>query len=242
MTLTTDTGPVVSVRGLGYAYQDGSDLRFVLRGVSCDFMPGRFYAVLGNSGSGKTTLLSLMAALDAPREGAVLYRGRDIRKIGHESYRRNHMGIVFQGHNLVPWLTAVENVLVAMAATDNELPSDQRRVAENLLKYLGIDRARSSRRVTALSGGEQQRVAIARALATNAELVLADEPTGNLDEATAEEVALVFGRLAREHGKCVVAVTHSMEVARHADVVLRLSRGSLAPLEGAPAQTAPAPR
>jgi putative ABC transport system ATP-binding protein len=223
--------PVVSIRNLSYAYQDGAEQRFILNDISYEFEPGRFYAILGNSGSGKTTLLSLMAALDTPRSGAVLYQGADIKNIGYESYRRNNMGIVFQGHNLISWLTAVENVLVAMDATDNKLPADRHTVAANLLDYLGIDSSKSGRRVPALSGGEQQRVAIARALATNAMLILADEPTGNLDEATSEEIAQVFGRLAHEHNKCVIGVTHSLEIARFADVILQLTRGKLGPYQ-----------
>ncbi|MDR3037481.1 MAG: ABC transporter ATP-binding protein [Coriobacteriales bacterium] len=235
---------VISIQDLSYAYQDGAQQRFILSNVSYDFEPGRFYAILGNSGSGKTTLLSLMGALDTPRSGAVIYKGTDIRNMGFDSYRRNHVGIVFQSYNLIPWLTAVENVLIAMDTTDNELPKDQRTVATNLLGYLGIDSAKATRRVPELSGGEQQRVAIARALATNVDLILADEPTGNLDEASSEEIVQIFRRLADEHGKCVVVVTHDTEIARNADAVLRLYKGVLgdcAASDVAAAVAAPAP-
>jgi putative ABC transport system ATP-binding protein len=219
--------PILSVRNLTYAYQDGATQRYILSDVSYDFEPGRFYAILGNSGSGKTTLLSLMGALDAPKSGEVVYQGADIKSLGYEGFRRNHVGIVFQSYNLIPWLTAVENVLVAMDTTDNELPANQRTVASNLLAYLGIDPTKAGRRVPQLSGGEQQRVAIARALATSVDLILADEPTGNLDEASSEEIVQIFKTLAHEHDKCVVVVTHAAEIAREADEVLVLSKGVL---------------
>jgi putative ABC transport system ATP-binding protein len=218
---------MLSIRDLTYAYQDGAEQRYILNGISFDFEPGRFYAILGNSGSGKTTLLSLIGALDAPKSGEILYQGSDIRKLGYEGFRRNHVGIVFQSYNLIPWLTAAENVLVAMDTTDNNLPADKRAVTVNLLDYLGIDGAKADRRVPRLSGGEQQRVAIARALATNVDLILADEPTGNLDEASSEEIVQIFKALAHEHGKCVIVVTHAAEVAREADAVLQLSKGAL---------------
>jgi putative ABC transport system ATP-binding protein len=218
---------IVEIRNLNFAYKDGAEQRFILTDVSYDFEPGRFYAILGNSGSGKTTLLSLMGALDSPLSGEILYQGSDIKNLGYENFRRNHVGIVFQSYNLIPWLTAVENVLVAMDATDNKLPADQLTVVVNLLEYLGIDRAKAKRRVTELSGGEQQRVAIARALATNVDLILADEPTGNLDETSSEEIVEIFKNLAHEHGKCVVVVTHDSEIAREADEVLRLYKGVL---------------
>jgi putative ABC transport system ATP-binding protein len=218
---------IVSLRNLSYAYQDGATQRYILNDVSYDFEPGRFYAILGNSGSGKTTLLSLMGALDSPKSGEIIYQGTDIRSLGYEGFRRNHVGIVFQSYNLIPWLTAVENVLVAMDTTDNELPANQRTVATNLLTYLGIDPTKAGRRVPQLSGGEQQRVAIARALATSVDLILADEPTGNLDETSSEEIVQIFKTLAHEHNKCVVVVTHAAEIAREADEVLVLSKGAL---------------
>jgi putative ABC transport system ATP-binding protein len=224
---------ILSIKNLDYAYQDGADLRYILRDASHDFEAGRFYAVLGTSGSGKTTLLSLIGALDEPRSGELLYQGTRVKPTEYESYRRNHVGIVFQSYNLIPWLTSVENVLVAMDTTDNELPADQRSVAVNLLEYLGIDRAKSGRHVPELSGGEQQRVAIARALATNVDLILADEPTGNLDETSSEEIVQVFKTLAHKHDKCVIVVTHAVEIAREADEVLLLSKGALSMISGA---------
>jgi putative ABC transport system ATP-binding protein len=218
---------ILSMSNLSYAYQDGAEQRYILNDVSFDFEQGRFYAILGNSGSGKTTLLSLIGGLDTPKSGRISYRGSDVKELGYEGFRRNHVGIVFQSYNLIPWLTAVENVLVAMDTTDNSLPADKRTVVINLLDYLGIDGTKANRRVPKLSGGEQQRVAIARALATNVDLVLADEPTGNLDETSSEEIVQIFKTLAHEHDKCVIVVTHAAEVAREADEVLQLSKGAL---------------
>jgi putative ABC transport system ATP-binding protein len=227
------------MNNLTYAYQDGAEQRYILNDVSFNFEQGCFYAILGNSGSGKTTLLSLIGGLDAPKSGTINYQGSDIKKLGYEGFRRNHVGIVFQSYNLIPWLTATENVLLAMDTTDNSLPADRRAVVNNLLDYFGIDGAKAGRRVPKLSGGEQQRVAIARALATNVDLILADEPTGNLDETSSEEIVQIFKALAHEHGKCVVVVTHAAEVAREADEVLLLSKGALSVSASAssPAQT-----
>jgi putative ABC transport system ATP-binding protein len=163
--------------------------------------------------------------LDKPREGEIAYEGRTIGDIGFEKYRRNNIGIVFQSYNLIPYMTPYENILTAMSITDNELPSDRSTVAYNLLDFLGITRDKAGRVVNRLSGGEQQRVAIARALATNVELILADEPTGNLNEEMENEITDIFLNLAHEQGKCVIIVSHSPRVAEKADVVLRLRDG-----------------
>jgi len=188
---------------------------------------GTFYAILGQSGSGKTTFLSLISALDSPKSGQVLYEGTDIEKIGHENYRRDDISIIFQSYNLIPYLSAVENVLVPMAITKNQLPDNQREVAYNLLDYIGITKEKADRLVNQLSGGEQQRVAIARALATNVDIILADEPTGNLDEEMEQEIIDIFKELAHVHNKCVIVVTHANEIAQQADEVLYLRKGVL---------------
>jgi ABC-type antimicrobial peptide transport system, ATPase component len=212
---------------LNYYYQDGESRRYILKDVDCNFEKGKFYSILGQSGSGKTTLLSLLCALDEPKSGEVIYQGEDLKSIGYEKYRRNNVGMIFQSYNLVPYLTAVENVRVAMSITDNELPNDQLEVAYNLLDYIGISREKADRLVNQLSGGEQQRIAIARALATNVELILADEPTGNLDEDMENEIVAIFQKLAHEHNKCVIMVTHSKEVAEQSDVMLSLRKGTI---------------
>ncbi|MHC5247862.1 ABC transporter ATP-binding protein [Enterococcus sp. HY326] len=212
---------------LEYFYQDGDRRRRILKETSVSFDKGKFYTILGQSGSGKTTFLSLIAALDEPKAGKILFEGKDIKKIGYEQYRRDNISIVFQSYNLVPYLTAMENVLVAMSITDNQLPDNHQEIAYNLLDYIGIDRTKADRKVNQLSGGEQQRVAIARALSTNVDIILADEPTGNLDEEMELEIVEIFKELARDHGKCVIVVTHSNDIANQADQTFYLKKGEL---------------
>lgn len=222
---------LVTVSGVNYFYADGDARRYILKDISCEFERGRFYAILGESGSGKTTFLSLLGALDKPKSGKVLFEKQDISSIGFETFRRNKISIVFQAYNLIPYMTAVENIKVAMSITDNKLPQDINEVAYNLLDYIGLDKAKADRRVNKLSGGEQQRVAIARALATNVDLILADEPTGNLDEDMENEIVDILKKLAHEHNKCVIVVTHSSQIAQQADVVFKLRKGKLEPHE-----------
>ena len=218
---------LLETKAVDYYYQDGDQRRYILKETSVSFEKGTFYAILGQSGSGKTTFLSLISALDSPKSGQVLYEGTDIEKIGHENYRRDDISIIFQSYNLIPYLSAVENVLVPMAITKNQLPDNQREVAYNLLDYIGITKEKADRLVNQLSGGEQQRVAIARALATNVDIILADEPTGNLDEEMEQEIIDIFKELAHVHNKCVIVVTHANEIAQQADEVLYLRKGVL---------------
>ncbi|QIK70311.1 ABC transporter ATP-binding protein [Erysipelothrix sp. HDW6C] len=222
---------LIKANNINYFYQDGDQRRFILRDVNVAFEKGTFHAILGQSGSGKTTFLSLLSALDEPKDGTIVYEDKDVKAIGYDKYRRDNIGIIFQSYNLVPHLTAHENVLLAMSITDNELPKDQNEVAYNLLDYIGITKSKADRLVTKLSGGEQQRVAIARALATNVDLILADEPTGNLDEEMEQEIINIFKTLAHEHNKCVIVVTHSNEIARQADVSYYLRKGNLSKLD-----------
>ena len=216
---------LLTIDNVNYSYQDGDSRRYILNDITCSFERGSFYAILGASGSGKTTLLSLLSALDKPESGEILYEGKSIKELGFESYRRNKVGIIFQSYNLIPFMTAVENVRVAMSITDNELPAGQAEVAYNLLDYIGLDKEKANRTINKLSGGEQQRVAIARALATNVDLILADEPTGNLNEEMEEEIVNTLKKLAHEHNKCVIIVTHSTQIAGQADVILNLRKG-----------------
>ena len=218
---------LLETKAVDYYYQDGDQRRYILKETSVSFEKGTFYAILGQSGSGKTTFLSLISALDSPKSGQVLYEGTDIEKIGHENYRRDDISIIFQSYNLIPYLSAVENVLVPMAITKNQLPDNQREVAYNLLDYIGITKEKADRLVNQLSGGEQQRVAIARALAPNVDIILADEPTGNLDEEMEQEIIDIFKELAHVHNKCVIVVTHANEIAQQADEVLYLRKGVL---------------
>ena len=199
---------IIETQALSYFYQDGDMQRYILRDISVNFEIGKFYTIVGESGSGKTTLLSMIAGLDSAKAGEVLFDQQDIRQIGFENYRRNKVSIIFQNNNLVPYLTAAENVLVAMTITDNQLPEDQKAVAYNLLDYIGITRDKADRLVSKLSGGEQQRIAIARALATNSDVILADEPTGNLDDYSAEVVWNLLKGANEQLGITIVVVTH----------------------------------
>lgn len=205
--------PKLELKNVSYAYEKG---KAVLQNISGSLETGKMYAILGPSGSGKTTLLSLLGGLDVPTQGSVLFDGEDIATKGLEHHRRNHISLIFQSYNLVDYMTPVENVRLT-AKLD----------AAPILERLGLEQDEITRNVLKLSGGQQQRVAIARALASDAPVILADEPTGNLDADTAEEITAVLKESAHAFGKCVVVVTHSSEVAKQADVVLEIKRGHL---------------
>ena len=205
--------PILELKNVSYAYEKG---KAVLQNVSGSLETGKMYAILGPSGSGKTTLLSLLGGLDVPTQGSVLFDGEDIAAKGLEHHRRNHISLIFQSYNLIDYMTPVENVRLT-AKLD----------AAPILERLGLEQDEITRNVLKLSGGQQQRVAIARALASDAPVILADEPTGNLDADTAEEITAILKESAHAFGKCVVVVTHSGEVAKQADVVLEIKRGHL---------------
>ncbi len=205
--------PILELKNVSYAYEKG---KAVLQNVSGSLETGKMYAILGPSGSGKTTLLSLLGGLDVPTQGSVLFDGEDITTKGLEHHRRNHISLIFQSYNLIDYMTPVENVRLT-AKLD----------AAPILERLGLEQDEITRNVLKLSGGQQQRVAIARALASDAPVILADEPTGNLDADTAEEITAILKESAHAFGKCVVVVTHSGEVAKQADVVLEIKRGHL---------------
>ena len=205
--------PILELKNVSYAYEKG---KAILQNVSGSLETGKMYAILGPSGSGKTTLLSLLGGLDVPTQGSVLFDGEDIAAKGLEHHRRNHISLIFQSYNLIDYMTPVENVRLT-AKLD----------AAPILERLGLEQDEITRNVLKLSGGQQQRVAIARALASDAPVILADEPTGNLDADTAEEITAILKESAHTFGKCVVVVTHSGEVAKQADVVLEIKRGHL---------------
>jgi putative ABC transport system ATP-binding protein len=188
----------------------------ILQNISIRFEREKMYAILGKSGSGKTTLLSLLAGLDKPVEGVMLYKGNILKEKELDNYRAKHVSIIFQNYNLIDYLTAVENI--EFITNKNARP---------ILHELGILKEDMDRNVLQLSGGQQQRVAIGRALTSETEILLADEPTGNLDEKTAKEIAEILKNTAHRKKKCVIVVTHSLEVAKYADVVLNLKEGKL---------------
>ncbi len=203
----------LELKNVSYAYEKG---KAVLQNVGGSLETGKMYAILGPSGSGKTTLLSLLGGLDVPTQGGVLFDGEDIAAKGLEHHRKNHISLIFQSYNLIDYMTPIENVRLT-AKLD----------AAPILERLGLTKDETQRNVLKLSGGQQQRVAIARALASDAPVILADEPTGNLDADTAEEITVILKESAHAFGKCVVVVTHSGEVAKQADVVLEIKRGHL---------------
>lgn len=214
---------ILETKDLYFTYPDGEYRKVILNEVNVSFEKGKFYTILGASGSGKTTFLSLLAALDKPERGEILFNGETIESIGYEKYRRNNIGIVFQSYNLIPYMNALENVMVAMSITDNEMDKDMNSKALEILASVGIDGTKATRRINGLSGGEQQRVAIARAISTNVEVILADEPTGNLDAKTSETIIDLFKELAHNRNKCVIMVTHSEMIANRSDVILKLN-------------------
>ena len=220
-------GTILKLEDLCYSYIDGGYERQILKNLSFEFEEKKFYTILGPSGSGKTTLLSIIAGLDFAKSGHVYFRDKEITKSNVGKYRRNDISIVFQQYNLISYLTAVENVMLAMSETDNELPKDKKNVAYNLLERFGIVRSKADRMVGQLSGGEQQRVSIASSLASNVDLIFADEPTGNLDTATEVEIINVFKQLAEDYGKTIIVVTHSNQVAEMSDQRVLLKDGIL---------------
>ena len=186
----------------------------VLEGISYEFEKGKMYAVVGKSGAGKTTLLSVLSGLASPGSGTITYNGEDIRKIDKYRFRSKYIGVIFQSFNLLTKFTALENVELSMdIAGVKGKTKEKREQAMALLSSVGLDEDEANRRILKLSGGQQQRVAIARALSYNPDVILADEPTGNLDGETQKEIMEIFRELA-EQGKCVILVSHSPEVAR----------------------------
>lgn len=212
---------VLEVTDLEYTYSNPSGDQKVLKGINAKFESGKMYAIVGESGSGKTTFLSLLSALDKLQDGDIEYNGKSLREIGGPKFRLKYVNIVFQSYNLIKYMTARENVQVA-------IDFDKRKVdPDRYLKQVGLTEEEGGRLIGKLSGGQQQRVAIARAIASNSPIIVADEPTGNLDEDTEEMIIDIFRELAHEQNKIVIIVTHSKRVAEHADKVLHLHRGKL---------------
>ena len=204
----------LEIKNVTYSYANSKEK--VLSLINQSFELGKFYAIIGKSGTGKSTLLSLMAGLDKPNRGEILFNNENIEKTGYSNHRKNNISLVFQNYNLIDYLSPLENIRLV-----------NNKASEDILLELGLDKSQTRRNVMKLSGGQQQRVAIARALVSEAPVILADEPTGNLDEATAGEIIDVLKKLAKERNKCVIVVTHSKEVASAADIILELSNKKL---------------
>ncbi len=210
---------ILELKNISYTYDKK---KYVLKDVNYSFEKGKIYAIVGKSGAGKTTLLSILSSLAAPSKGQILLEGKDVSDIDKYRFRSTEVGVIFQNFNLLTHLTARENVILSMDISAKKI-SDKKKLAAELLRKVEIDDEDIDRRVLQLSGGQQQRVAIARALSYNPNIILADEPTGNLDGETQAEIMNIFRGLADE-GKCVIIVTHSPDVAREADVVYELTK------------------
>ena len=215
----------LTLQQVSYRYPGGS--RYALDGISGTFSAGKLYAVIGPSGSGKSTLLSLMAGLDRPTEGSLQLNGSDYRSLNLDRCRRQEIAMIFQAFQLFPLLTVLENVCFPMEANGVK-QKEAKAKAKELLTSVGISEEQHKRYPANLSGGEQQRVAIARALSSGAGIILADEPTGNLDTANGNQVMEILLRLVHEEGRCVIVVTHDMDIAAQADEVWRMKDGALA--------------
>lgn len=217
---------LLEFKNVSYWYKHENKLQNILKNVSVEFDKGKFYSIVGPSGSGKTTFLALASALDLPKEGTVLYEGKDIKKIGLSTFRNKYVSIVFQSYNLLPYMTALQNVITAMEITGSSVKS-KKEFALQMLEKVGIDEKHARQKVLTLSGGQQQRVSIARALSCQSDLIVADEPTGNLDEDTAKDIVRILKDLASKEGKCVIVVTHDPSIAEISDTTIKLSKGQI---------------
>ena len=207
-----------------YAYQNKYQLVQALSGVSADFAQGQLYAIIGASGSGKTTFLSLLAGLDVPTSGSITWNGTSTAELDRDAYRLEHVSVINQDFNLFSHLTVLENAAYPLYARKMSKKEGDALAKEKLLA-LGLKEEQLGRFPNMLSGGEQQRVAIARSLAAGSEIILADEPTGNLDSENSRSIIESLRRLAKEENRCVIVVTHDPVVAEAADVVLRMQDG-----------------
>ena len=198
----------------------------VLNNVSVDFEQGNLYVIMGKSGAGKSTLLALLSGLDVCSSGEILYQGKNLSEMNRDTYRAKNIGVVFQSYNLLTNATAIDNVVLSMDISGKSMKGTKN-TAYDILQRMGIDKQMANRKVLKLSGGEQQRVAIASAIAHNPDIIIADEPTGNLDGDTERDIMGIFSNLAHEQNKCIIIVTHSKDVAGYADQFWGLSKGNL---------------
>ena len=217
---------VLAVSDVKYAYQSRYRVVNVLNDVSCSFEMGKFYAIVGKSGSGKTTLLSLLAGLDLPVSGDIYYEGSSLKELNRDQYRRQEVSVIYQAFHLFPLLNALENVMYPMEL-NHKKGKEAAQTAKELLRRVGLPESIEKQLPARMSGGEQQRVAIARALASQAKVILADEPTGNLDSENGQNIVEILLALAHEEGKCVIIITHDEEIAGKADVVYTMRDGRL---------------
>ncbi|MCI9630135.1 ABC transporter ATP-binding protein [Thomasclavelia cocleata] len=217
---------VLGFEDVSYHYSDGSDNITILNKANYSFEKGKIYAIVGASGSGKTTTIVLAGGLDKPKAGKVYFKGTDTAEIGLNKYRRNDVSIVFQSYNLIYYMNAYENVANALEIANIKV-NDKKDYCLKILNGLGLSKEQCFRDIRKLSGGQQQRVAIARAIAKDVDLILADEPTGNLDEKNSQDILKTFIDLAHKNNKCVIIVTHSPSLAKKCDVQLKIMEGQI---------------
>ena len=213
---------MLALQNVSYKYEKST--KTIFKDVNISFEAGKVYIIVGKSGMGKSTLLSLLAGLDVATSGQITYNGENLVKINRNRYRARKAGIIFQGFNLLTNATAIDNILLSMHISGVS-ERGKRVKAYDLLKKVGIDKEKAHRKILKLSGGEQQRISIARALAHNPELIIADEPTGNLDKETEGKILKIFTQLAHDENKCVIIVTHSKRVTTIADEIWTIDKG-----------------
>jgi len=215
---------VLTLNNVCYKYTGTT--KQVLRGANIEFETGKLYGIIGKSGAGKSTLLSLISGLDLATSGEMSYNGQNMRTIDRDKYRAKNIGVIYQGYNLLINATALENIVLSMHISESKT-KDKKQYAYNLFNKVEIDKETAGRKVLKLSGGEQQRVGIARALSHNPDIIIADEPTGNLDNDTEENIMNILSSLAHEEGRCVTVVTHSKKVSSYADELWGLNAGRI---------------
>lgn len=214
---------ILKLEHVSYKYKDSKENDYVFKDINYSFELGKVYAIKGKSGSGKTTLLSLISGLETDYEGNIFYDNKDLKKVDLDKYRSKDIGIIFQSYNLLPHLTASENIILSMDISGIKV-DDKKNLAKELMKSVGLSETYAQRKVLKLSGGEQQRVAIARSLSYNPKIILADEPTGNLDKDTENDILKIFKELAKKDNKCIIIVTHSENVCNQVDEVFELKK------------------
>ena len=214
---------VLKLENVSYRYSDAAVDEFVFKNISYSFDKGKIYAIKGRSGSGKTTLLSLISGLEKCSLGNIYYKDQNLNNYDLDHYRNTNIGIIFQSYNLIPYYNALENVILSMDI-NGKIKDNKESIAKDLLLKMGLKESELSRIILKLSGGEQQRVAIARSMSYNPDIILADEPTGNLDHETEKEIMKIFRDLASKDNKCVIIVTHSENVCELSDVVIDLKK------------------
>ena len=214
---------ILELTNVSYRYNDASKDDYVFKNLSYTFETGKVYAIKGKSGSGKTTLLSLISGLEKCNEGKIIFAGKDLKEMNLDEYRSTHIGIVFQSYNLLPYLTALENITLAMDISKEKI-TNKKDKALQLMQKVGLDESYANRKILKLSGGEQQRIAIAKSLSYDAKVIVADEPTGNLDKDTENDIMKIFKNLAKKDNKCVIIVTHSENVCKQVDTVYELKK------------------